>query len=66
VVRSADDRREALVSDAEAALGLGLADRGFASSALPGPKSHRESYIWCGAEGPGVEDLESAAREVEP
>ena len=66
VVRSADDRREALVSVAEAARGLGLAVRGFASSGLPGPKGNRESFIWCGAEGPGVEDLESAAREVEP
>jgi 23S rRNA (cytidine1920-2'-O)/16S rRNA (cytidine1409-2'-O)-methyltransferase len=66
VVRSADDRREALVSVAEAARGLGLAVRGFASSGLSGPKGNLESFIWCGAEGPGVEDLEAAAREVEP
>jgi 23S rRNA (cytidine1920-2'-O)/16S rRNA (cytidine1409-2'-O)-methyltransferase len=66
VVRSADDRREALVSVAEAARGLGLAVRGFASSGLPGPKGNRESFIWSGAAGPGVADLESAAREVEP
>ena len=66
VVRSADDRREALVSVAEAAGALGLAVRGFASSGLPGPKGNLESFIWCGAEGPGVEDLEAAAREVEP
>ena len=66
VVRSADDRREALLSVAERARGLGLAVRGFASSGLPGPKGNLESFIRCGAEGPGVEDLEAAAREVEP
>jgi 23S rRNA (cytidine1920-2'-O)/16S rRNA (cytidine1409-2'-O)-methyltransferase len=66
VVRSADDRREALVSVAEGARGIGLAVRGFASSGLPGPKGNRETFVWCGAEGPGREDLEAAAREVEP
>jgi 23S rRNA (cytidine1920-2'-O)/16S rRNA (cytidine1409-2'-O)-methyltransferase len=66
VVRSSDDRREALVSVAEAARELDLAVRGFASSGHPGPKGNHESFVWCGAEGPGVEDLESAAREVEP
>ena len=66
VVRSADDRREALLAVAAAARGLGLAVRGFASSGLPGPKGNRESFIWCGADGPGVQDLEAAAREVEP
>jgi 23S rRNA (cytidine1920-2'-O)/16S rRNA (cytidine1409-2'-O)-methyltransferase len=66
VVRSADGRREALVSVAEVARGLGLAVRGFAPSGLEGPKGNRESFIWCGAEGPGIEDLEAAARTVEP
>ena len=66
VVRSADDRREALLSVAEAASGLGLAVMGIASSGLAGPKGNRESFIWCGAEGAGVEDLEAAARAVEP
>jgi 23S rRNA (cytidine1920-2'-O)/16S rRNA (cytidine1409-2'-O)-methyltransferase len=66
VVRSADDRREALLAVAAAARGLGLAVRGFASSGLPGPKGNRESFIWCGADGPGVQDLEATAREVEP
>ncbi len=65
-MRSPDDRREALVSVAEAARGLGLAVRGFASSGLPGPKGNRETFVWCGAQGPGMEDLEAAAREVEP
>ena len=66
VVRSADDRREALLSVAEAAQAMGLAVRGFASSRLAGPKGNRESFIWCGLEGSGVENLEAAAREVEP
>jgi 23S rRNA (cytidine1920-2'-O)/16S rRNA (cytidine1409-2'-O)-methyltransferase len=66
VVRSADDRREALVSVAEAAVEIGLAFRGFASSGLRGPKGNCETFVWCGAEGPGDRDIESAAREVEP
>jgi 23S rRNA (cytidine1920-2'-O)/16S rRNA (cytidine1409-2'-O)-methyltransferase len=66
VVRSAEDRREALVSVAEAAQGLGLAVKGFASSGLPGPKGNRETFVWCGAEGRGAEDVEAAARKVEP
>jgi 23S rRNA (cytidine1920-2'-O)/16S rRNA (cytidine1409-2'-O)-methyltransferase len=66
VVRSASDRREALVSVAQSAMEIGLAFRGFASSGLPGPKGNRESFMWCRAEGPGQEDVESAAREVEP
>jgi 23S rRNA (cytidine1920-2'-O)/16S rRNA (cytidine1409-2'-O)-methyltransferase len=66
VVRSADDRREALVSVAAAARELGLAVKGFASSGLEGAKGNRESFIWCGVEGPGVLDVEAAAREVEP
>jgi hypothetical protein len=51
---------------ARAAAELGLPVRGFASSDLPGPKGNRETFVWCGGEGPGVDDLESAAREVEP
>jgi 23S rRNA (cytidine1920-2'-O)/16S rRNA (cytidine1409-2'-O)-methyltransferase len=66
VVRSADDRREALVSVARSALNIGLAFRGFASSALPGPKGNRETFVWCSLEGRGQANLESAAREVEP
>jgi 23S rRNA (cytidine1920-2'-O)/16S rRNA (cytidine1409-2'-O)-methyltransferase len=66
VVRSAEDRREALVSVAEAAQGIGLAVKGFASSGLPGPKGNRETFVWCGAEGPGAEDLDAAVRGVEP
>jgi 23S rRNA (cytidine1920-2'-O)/16S rRNA (cytidine1409-2'-O)-methyltransferase len=65
VVRSPDDRRRALVSAAEAARAAGLRLRGFASSGLPGPKGNRETFMWCGREGPEV-DAEAAAREVEP
>jgi 23S rRNA (cytidine1920-2'-O)/16S rRNA (cytidine1409-2'-O)-methyltransferase len=66
VVRSADERREALVSVGEAARALGLAIKGFASSGLAGPKGNRESFVWCTTEGPGIEELEAAARTVEP
>jgi 23S rRNA (cytidine1920-2'-O)/16S rRNA (cytidine1409-2'-O)-methyltransferase len=66
VVRSADERRDALVSVGEAARALGLAIKGFASSGLAGPKGNRESFIWCTTEGPGIKDLEAAARTVEP
>ena len=44
----------------QAAQELGLPVRGFASSGLPGPKGNRETFVWCGGEGPGVEDLEAA------
>lgn len=64
VVRSAADRREAILQVAGAAQGLGLAIRGFASSGLPGPKGNRETFVWCGG-GPGVEDLERAVVAVE-
>jgi 23S rRNA (cytidine1920-2'-O)/16S rRNA (cytidine1409-2'-O)-methyltransferase len=66
VVRSADERREALVSVAEAAGAIGLAVNGFASSGLPGPKGNRETFIWCSTAGDGIADPEAAAREVEP
>jgi len=64
VVRDAADRREAILVVAEAAHGLGLAVRGFASSGLPGPKGNRETFVWCGGAGPEVEDLEAAVAAV--
>jgi 23S rRNA (cytidine1920-2'-O)/16S rRNA (cytidine1409-2'-O)-methyltransferase len=67
VVRSADDRRSALVGVGECALALGYAVLGFASSGLPGPAGNRESFVWiveAGREGARA-DLEDAAREVE-
>jgi len=78
VVRSAEDRRGALVSVGSAAVGLGCAVLGFASSGLPGPKGNLETFVWLaegarsgsarsgGARSGGVVDLETAAREVEP
>jgi 23S rRNA (cytidine1920-2'-O)/16S rRNA (cytidine1409-2'-O)-methyltransferase len=68
VVRSADDRRAALVAVGEHAGRLGCAVLGYASSGLPGPAGNRESFVWLaegGREG-AVEDLEAAARQVEP
>ncbi len=67
VVRDAGDRRAALVAVGEAARALGVAVIGYASSGLPGPKGNRETFVWLAeAQRGGVEDLEAAAREVEP
>jgi 23S rRNA (cytidine1920-2'-O)/16S rRNA (cytidine1409-2'-O)-methyltransferase len=68
VVRSATDRRAALVAVAGAARGLGAAVLGFASSGLPGPKGNRETFAWLaeGGRHGAVDDLEAAAAEVEP
>jgi 23S rRNA (cytidine1920-2'-O)/16S rRNA (cytidine1409-2'-O)-methyltransferase len=69
VVRSADDRRAALVAVGEAARErLEVTVLGYAASGLPGPAGNRESFIWLaepGREG-GVEDIEAAARTAEP
>jgi len=68
VVRSAEDRRAALVAVAGAARDLGATVMGFVPSGLPGPKGNLETFVWLaepGREG-GVADLEAAAREVEP
>jgi 23S rRNA (cytidine1920-2'-O)/16S rRNA (cytidine1409-2'-O)-methyltransferase len=69
VVRSADDRRAALVSVGEFARSeLGLAVLGYASSELPGPAGNRETFVWlaeAGREG-ALEGLDAAARRVEP
>ena len=69
VVRSADDRRRALVAVAGHARDeLGVAVLGFASSALPGPAGNRESFVWLAEAGRAgaVGDLEAAARRAEP
>jgi 23S rRNA (cytidine1920-2'-O)/16S rRNA (cytidine1409-2'-O)-methyltransferase len=60
VVRDAADRREAILSVAVEARELGLPVRGVASSGLPGPKGNRETFVWCGGDGPEVDDLEAA------
>jgi 23S rRNA (cytidine1920-2'-O)/16S rRNA (cytidine1409-2'-O)-methyltransferase len=68
VVRSAEDRRAALVSVGEAVRQLGYAVLGFASSGLPGPAGNQETFVWIAEHGRGeaIDDVESAAREVEP
>jgi 23S rRNA (cytidine1920-2'-O)/16S rRNA (cytidine1409-2'-O)-methyltransferase len=69
VVRDAGQRRAALVAAAGAARGLGASVLGFASSGLPGPKGNRESFVWlaeAGRAGDVGEDLDAAARGVEP
>jgi 23S rRNA (cytidine1920-2'-O)/16S rRNA (cytidine1409-2'-O)-methyltransferase len=65
VVRDDGDRREAILAVAEAARGIGLPVRGFASSGLPGPKGNRETFVWCGGAGAPVEDLEAAVVAAE-
>lgn len=66
VVHDAADRHEAIRSVAGVAGELDLPVRGFASSGLPGPKGNRETFVWCGGEGPPPADLEAAIREVDP
>jgi 23S rRNA (cytidine1920-2'-O)/16S rRNA (cytidine1409-2'-O)-methyltransferase len=69
VVRSADDRRAALVSVGEFAhRELGLSVLGYAPSGLPGPAGNRETFVWLAEAGreDGLEDLEAAARRAEP
>src|SRR6476661_4412295 len=58
VVRSAAERREALLAVAGAARDVGLSVRGFASSGLPGPKGNRETFIWCGTDGSELENIQ--------
>ncbi|MBA2567049.1 MAG: TlyA family RNA methyltransferase [Thermoleophilaceae bacterium] len=68
VVRSAEDRRSALVSVAEAVRGLGYSVLDFASSGLPGPAGNLESFVWIGprADPRAVGSVEAAAGRVEP
>ena len=69
VVRSADDRRAALLAVGERArTGLAASVMGYAPSGLPGPAGNRESFVWLAERGrPGaVEDLAAAARRAEP
>ena len=66
VVRDPADRREALLRVAGAAVEAGFGVRGFASSGLPGPKGNEETFIDCVLGWESIEDIEAAAREVEP
>jgi 23S rRNA (cytidine1920-2'-O)/16S rRNA (cytidine1409-2'-O)-methyltransferase len=65
VVRSAAERREAVLGVAHAAGRMGLVVKGFAGSGLPGPKGNRETFIRCGTGGSGIADLQGALAEVE-
>src|ERR1700760_2550309 len=60
VARAPADRQEAILKVAVAAGEIGLTVRGFASSRVPGPKGNHETFVWCGGDGPAVEDLEGA------
>jgi 23S rRNA (cytidine1920-2'-O)/16S rRNA (cytidine1409-2'-O)-methyltransferase len=69
VVRSAGDRREALVGVGSFVVEeLGLSVLGFASSGLPGPAGNRESFAWIRpADDPrAAADLAAAALEADP
>src|SRR5688572_1089494 len=48
VVRSAADRREAVLGVASAASRLGVSVLGVAASGLPGPKGNLETFVWLG------------------
>jgi 23S rRNA (cytidine1920-2'-O)/16S rRNA (cytidine1409-2'-O)-methyltransferase len=69
VVRDPQQRRDALIAAARAGHDLGAAVLGFASSGLPGPKGNQESFVWlaeAGRPGDASDDLDAAARQVEP
>jgi 23S rRNA (cytidine1920-2'-O)/16S rRNA (cytidine1409-2'-O)-methyltransferase len=68
VVRSAEERRDALVAVGRSVRELGYALLGFASSGLAGPAGNRETFAWIAEAGrPGaLGDVEGAARRVEP
>ncbi|MGI8633574.1 MAG: TlyA family RNA methyltransferase [Solirubrobacterales bacterium] len=65
VVRDPAERRRALRLVADGAAARGLVARGFASSGLPGPKGNRETFLWSGRRGEGV-DVDAAIARVEP
>ncbi|MGI8413306.1 MAG: TlyA family RNA methyltransferase [Solirubrobacteraceae bacterium] len=67
VVREPGLRRQALVEVGRAALRLGVSVLGYASSGLSGRKGNLETFVRLAEPSRGgVEDLERAAREVEP
>jgi 23S rRNA (cytidine1920-2'-O)/16S rRNA (cytidine1409-2'-O)-methyltransferase len=66
VVRSAEDRRGALLAVARVAQDLGASVLRLVPSGLPGPKGNLETFVWLaepGREG-GVDDLEVAVGAV--
>jgi 23S rRNA (cytidine1920-2'-O)/16S rRNA (cytidine1409-2'-O)-methyltransferase len=68
VVREPALRREAVLTVARFAEGLGERVLGFAPSGLPGPKGNRETFVWLAEEGrPGaLDDVESALLAADP
>lgn len=68
VVRSAEDRRDALIAVGECAREPGYSVLRFVSSGLPGPAGNLESFVWMAEAGRAgaVDDIAAAAREVEP
>jgi 23S rRNA (cytidine1920-2'-O)/16S rRNA (cytidine1409-2'-O)-methyltransferase len=69
VVRSAEDRRAALIAVGEFARSdLGLSVLGYAPSGLPGPAGNRESFVWLAESDRdgALVDVEGAARRAEP
>lgn len=68
VVRSAEDRRSALIAVGRSIVGGGHAVLGYASSGLPGPAGNLETFVHAAEAGrPGaVEDLASVAGRIEP
>ena len=68
VVRTADDGARRSWRSPVRARRAGPTVLGYASSGLPGPAGNQESFVWLAEAGrPGaVDDLEAAARRVEP
>jgi 23S rRNA (cytidine1920-2'-O)/16S rRNA (cytidine1409-2'-O)-methyltransferase len=67
VVRDAELRRRALIDVGEAAIELGAAVLGYASSGLPGPKGNLETFVWLAEQARGgLSEIEPAVRKVEP
>lgn len=69
VVHDAADRRAALIAVGEYVRDeIGASVLGYASSGLPGPAGNRETFVWIAEpdRAEAVEDLDAAARTVEP
>jgi 23S rRNA (cytidine1920-2'-O)/16S rRNA (cytidine1409-2'-O)-methyltransferase len=64
VIRSAEDRRDAIRGVATVAGRQGLVVRGLAPSGLPGPKGNLETFLWLARDGEAV-DLEPALAEAD-
>lgn len=66
VVRSAEDRVDAIEGAARAAESIGFSVLGACSSGLPGPAGNREAFLWLAERARGsIADLRAAAEDVE-